>query len=187
MNSSQNIIQRIRQGERSVLEDIAAWYSDDVLRLCTLLLGNRDEAEDLMQETFLEFMRLVKDGKLRRENGSIKGFLMTCARNKCINHLKKHNRLTSLEGNVANLKPDRYPQFSPADYTDERRLEQDFQAALNRLPGTQRTALVLFAVNGDSYKEIARTLGISTENVRKNLYRARQQIRNILRKYREIK
>ena len=67
-----DFIQRMRKGDRTSFDDVITWYADDVLRLSYLLLRDKEEAEDVLQETMLSLVRLVKEEKLHKSNGSIK-------------------------------------------------------------------------------------------------------------------
>ena len=91
--SADDLITRIQTNDPACFKDIVSWYAADVLRLAYFLLQNRSEAEDVFQEAAIRLIRQARNGALRAQNGSIKGFLMKCARNICIDRLRKQKRL----------------------------------------------------------------------------------------------
>ncbi len=179
-----NLIQRIQKGDPSGFDDVIAWYADDVLRLSILILRDRHEAEDVLQESILRLVHLVREGKLRGENGSIKGFLLRCARNLYIDRLRRTKRLSPIGEDDVSDGIHLQDIDTPAAATENSRLQSAFDEALAQLSDTQRTILVLKELNGESYGEIAQALHISIECVRKSLYRARRKLREILAPYR---
>ncbi len=180
---SQNLLQRMLDGDETCYQDIIAWYVDDVLRLCYLLLENQEEAEDIVQETMLRLVRQVMKGKFRRANGSIKGFLMTTAKNICLNRLKKRRDFYSLKDECIEQNPIQQTICPPDVETDRRRFSRAFDQALMQLTGLQRTILVLHELQGESHADIAKTLRLSVECVRTHFSRARKRMRQILQPF----
>ncbi len=181
MNSqSADLIERMLHGDKNCFHDVIAWYATPVLRLCFLLLGDEEEARDVFQETLLKLVQMVKQGRFRSANGSIKGFLMTTARNMCINRLRNRSRFASLKDEEDGSAI----EFSHTDTPEEAacisQFEQTFDCALAKLSDIQRTVIVLHELNGESKKEIAETLSITVENVRMQLCRARKKMRVLL-------
>jgi RNA polymerase sigma factor (sigma-70 family) len=181
-----DIIDRMLRGDPSSFDDVLALYADDVLRLAFWLMKDYEEAEDVLQESMISLVGLVRKGKYRRANGSIKGFLLRCARNNCINRLKRKRKSTGLceinESEYASLQE----TDTPDKALDRSRLYSEFEKALFNIPDIQRTILVLYEYNGESYKDIAKILNVSVEYVRKNLYLARKEIENILAPFRGL-
>jgi RNA polymerase sigma-70 factor (ECF subfamily) len=184
--SNDSLIQRLIAGSASAFDDVVAWYCDDVLRLCYFLLRDKHEAEDVVQEAMLRLVQKIKTKGLRAQNGSIQGFLTRCARNLCIDRLRKSKRMRNIQYENEDYNEWLSHSNTPDKHTEHTRLQTAFDHALNQLPEQHRIILVLFELNGESYKEIAATLNISVETVKKNLYRARKIIREELAPYRDI-
>lgn len=185
-HSLTDLMSRLATGDPSSFKDVIAWYADDVLRLSYFLLRDRCEAEDVLQETMLRLIRQVKRGELRVQNGSLKGFLLRCARNQCIDRLRKTQKLCFLDNDDSG-PPELIDRCDKPDrLMDGARLQKAFEDALAQLSDAHRIPFVLFELNGDSYKEIAETLGVSIEAVKKNLFRARRKLRLLLAPYREL-
>lgn len=171
---------RLIRGHPSAFEDVLNWYAEDVLRLAAFLLNDRDEARDVLQETMLNFVETVKKKQVYMNNGSIKPLIVTIARNLCINRLKKIKRFVewpedSFEQDFTMADPQ-----TPLLSAGENEFETAFQEALKHLSPLQRTVLVLHELQNDSFHEIARSLGISYESVKKNFYRGLRKIRVLL-------
>jgi len=179
------LIERLLQGDSTSFDDVVAWYSEDILRLCYLMLWNRDEALDTLQDTLLQFIRRVQSGQFSGRNGSVKGFLLTCARNRCIDRLRKRKRGFLSFDETAEGFEDRHEIPTPEKAAEESQFQNAFERALGQLGDSQRTILVLFDIQGNSYAEIAQCLNVSTEKVKSDLHRARRKLRQLLEPFGE--
>lgn len=146
-------------------------YAPDVFRFALYLCGNRADAEDIVSETFVRVWTSVET--VRTE--TVKGLLFTIARNLFLKQLKHRARRTELPETLAD----------PAPRTDTC-LEQRDQAdavfrAIEHLPPTDRAALVMRAIDGLAYGEIARVLGISEVSAKVKVHRARTTLMNLRR------
>ncbi|MBD3265491.1 sigma-70 family RNA polymerase sigma factor [bacterium] len=178
-----NLIHRLKAGDLSGIEDVVAWYSADVHRMCFLLLKDEHEAKDIVQEAYYRLVVQVQKGKIRSENGSIKGFLMTAARNLCLDRLKKRNRFIDLDEESPYQPKELLDRHTPDRAAAEEQFQQDFEEALDSLPVQQRTILVLYDVGGESHRAIAEALQVSEGSVRTQLCRARRTLRRLLAFY----
>lgn len=183
MPDSRDLLRRMLHGERSAFEEIVAAYAEDVLRTCTLLLRDREEARDVLQEAMLRLVRVVRAGKFRSVNGSIKGFLCTTARNLCIDRLRKRIDFRALDDESMQTHPALSDTATPDRALDEARFASAFDDALTRLTHAQRTVLVLHELNGEPQNDIATSLGLSIDCVRTHLYRARRKMRTLMARF----
>ena len=150
---------------------------DKLFRLALRITLDRAEAEDVVQDT------LIKVWNRRDEWAqfdSIEAYCMAVARNLAIDRSQK------MDAQHIGLTPE--TQEMPDALTPDRQLEDYEQLKLvhrlvNELPEKQRTILQLRDIEGKSYKEIADLLQVSEEQVKVNLFRARQRIKL---KYNEI-
>ena len=150
---------------------------DKLFRLALRITLDRAEAEDVVQDT------LIKVWNRRDEWAqfdSIEAYCMTVARNLAIDRSQK------MDAQHIGLTPE--TQEMPDALTPDRQLEDYERLKLvhrlvNELPEKQRTILQLRDIEGKSYKEIADLLQVSEEQVKVNLFRARQRIKL---KYNEI-
>ncbi len=183
MKSCQDVIERIQQNDRSGYEDVVSWYAEDVLRLCRALLWNDEEAKDVFQESMLRLVKSAKSGRIRLRNGSIKGYLMTTARNLCIDRLRIKTDLQPFD-QVENYCLSTHLKMPlPDEAVDEHRFQEAFENALDQLTVAQRTVLVLHEFNGEKHEDIAKTLHISIDSVKGHLVRARKKMQTLMEPY----
>lgn len=183
--AADNLVQRILADEPGSYGEILAGYGAEVLRLCYFLLHDRQEAEDVLQETMLALMKAIREGTFRAMNGHLKGFLMQIARRKCIDRLRRSRRLRPFEDWDEEAVEPEQEISRPDRMLDRQRAQEAFDLALAELPDLHRVTLVLHELNGESYKQIAETLNISIESVKKNIFRARKKLRILLAPYRD--
>lgn len=161
-------------GDDKSLKDAAfkvlyARYSPKVHAYCLRVLQNQEDAEDIFQETFVRFYNKAQ----ATSKGSVPGFLITIARNLCLNYKRDKKVSVPFED---------YHFFSNPDSSIERSETMKLiKASLDLLEFELREVLVLRLYDGMPYKEISEICGISVANARKRVFRAKQQIRDVLR------
>ena len=144
-------------------------HIDRLYRAAWALSGSREDAEDLVQETYARV--LAKPRFLRNEDDL--GYLLRALRNTFFSKLKTERR---------RLRPDPLPDqldlvADPHARDPEAAVEAgELYAAIAALPDDFRDVLVAVDVTGLSYKEAARALKIHEGTVMSRLYRARQQV-----------
>lgn len=141
-------------------------YSREVFRFAYWLSGSSDDAEDITSETFVRAWTHL--GRIRTE--TLKGFLLTIARNVYIGHLRKRAR----EEPFAEILPD--PQPGPEAQVETSMALEEVQNALSRLGEEDRSAFLLRTVHQLEYAEIARVLQVSEGAVRVRVHRARKAL-----------
>ena len=150
---------------------------DKLFRLALCITRNREEAEDIVQDTMLRVWNRREEWNVWE---TVEGFCLTICRNLAIDRSQKMDaRHVELTPEVTEL-----PDMAAPDKLMER---DERLGLLHRLiaelPEKQRTILQLRDVEGKSYKEIAEILQLTEEVVNVNLFRARQRIKL---KYNEI-
>ena len=147
---------------------------NELYRLALRITLNPAEAEDIVQETMIKVWN-------KREQWddieSIEAFCLTICRNISLDKMRKmENQNQSLEEGEHDA-----PDQSYASNPEEQAMQQDklklIRRLINALPEKQRSAMQLRDFEGKSYKEIAKVMGISEEQVKVNIFRARQTIR----------
>jgi RNA polymerase sigma-70 factor (ECF subfamily) len=144
-------------------------YAPDVYRFALYLSSERGEAEDITSETFVRAWTSPEP----IEMATVKGYLFTIARNLFLQGLRKKSRQVALDDDV------RDPQASPHAQAEQKEKLDSVLAELQRLPEASRAALLMHAVDGMPYEEIARVLGISLAAVKVKIYRARLALAGI--------
>jgi RNA polymerase sigma factor (sigma-70 family) len=155
-------------------EEIVREHSARVYRLAYRLTGNRHDAEDLTQETFVRVFRSLHT----YSPGTFEGWLHRITTNLFLDQARRRQRVR-----IETIGDDTERWVSPdALATPERafengNLDHDVQRALDALPPEYRAAVVLCDIEGLSYEEIAVTLGIKLGTVRSRIHRARARLR----------
>ncbi len=155
-------------------------FQNDVLplknklfRLALRITLNREEAEDVVQDTLIKVWN-ARDRWL--ELDSIEAYSLTIARNLSLDHIKKmENQNDSLEEqNTERLDEN-------TSTPSERMIQKDkldiVRNIIDELPEKQRSCLQLRDIEGKSYKEIADILSITEDQVKVNIFRARQTVK----------
>jgi|SRR5580700_3704745 RNA polymerase sigma-70 factor (ECF subfamily) len=144
-------------------------YAPDVYRFALYLSGERGEAEDITSETFVRAW--TSPGPI--EMATVKGYLFTIARNLFLQGLRKKSRHVALNEDL------RDPQASPYRQAEQKEKLDSVLTELQKLPEESRSALLMRAVDGMAYEEIARALGISLAAVKVKIHRARLALAGI--------
>ena len=149
-------------------------HSASVYNFARAMLGSDAPAEDALQETFLAVARSAHVYEPRRR---FRTWLMRIARNKCLNameHCRRQRRqVASLT--VEELDPPDAGPDAPSALVARERMAA-LRQAVERLPERQREAIVLFAYEDMSYREIARVLDVSVGNVKTLIHRGRARL-----------
>src|SRR5437868_12992136 len=138
-------------------------YAPTVFRFAMYLTGNRGEAEDITSETFVRAWTTPEPIAM----ATVKGYLLTIARNLFLQELRKRSR------NVPLVETMRDPNPGPEAETEKKAEYSAVMAGLQQLPELDRAALLMSAFEGMPYGEIARSLGISLAAVKMKIHRSR--------------
>ena len=164
------VIRAVPSAERVQLDpDRASDHIDRLFRAAWALCGSREDAEDLVQETFARV--LARPRFLRSEDDL--GYLLRTLRNTFLNQKRTESRRLRTAPLPDDLEVVPDPRaIDPAAAFDA----GEVYAAVAALPADYRDVLVAVDVAGLSYKEAARALRIPEGTVMSRLYRARQQV-----------
>jgi RNA polymerase sigma-70 factor, ECF subfamily len=157
--------------EALTLETLYGRHGAQVLRHAYFLLGNREDAEDIVQETFLRAHRALGSFAARSQPST---WLLRIATNLCHDHQRQRLRQQKGESTLpaaAPPTPDVVERVELADTT--RRLLR----VLDGLPLTDRTVLVLHLLEGLDYAEIAQVLGCTRPGAKMRTLRALRRLR----------
>jgi RNA polymerase sigma-70 factor, ECF subfamily len=138
-------------------------YASDVFRFALYLSGDRSQAEDITSETFVRAWTSPE----AIEVATLKAYLFTIARNLFLHGLRRKSHHVELDEEL------RDPQASPAVQAEQKQEFRAVLAGLQELPEIDRAALLMRALDGMPYEEIARALGISLASAKVKVHRAR--------------
>ena len=142
-----------------------------IFRICYGILGDEHEAQDVTQETFLRYWQL--SGEVR----GAKGWLITVARNKCLDRLRGSKRFVDADPEIFDQQAD---HRDPEWHASRDEFSSKLQGLINRLPEPQRSLVLLFDVEGLTGAECAAALDLNITQVKVYLHRARRHLRQAL-------
>lgn len=144
-------------------------YAPDVFRFALYLSGERSDAEDITSETFVR----IWTSSAKIDATTVRAYLFTIARNLHLESVRTRRRDVVLDDDFGDPLPGPYAQA--AARSDVTAVEK----GMMRLQEKDRAALLLRAVDGMTYEEIARTLGISLASAKVKVHRARLALAHI--------
>lgn len=181
MNSPEELVARARQGDEEAFRLIFERYSRPVLAFIYDMVGQREQAEDLAQETFV---RAYKGLSGFRDEAKLSTWLFAIAKNVARESLRtrpRESRKVEIDDPVvAELKDDRR---SPAGEMLDKELSSVVERALGRLDDDKRIVFTLKIFQQRSYEEIVEITGFSLGKVKTDLHRARAEMRRRIGPY----
>jgi RNA polymerase sigma-70 factor (ECF subfamily) len=169
-----------RAGDSSAFRLLVERHGRPVFRLAYRVTGNQQDAEDVVQETFLRAYRQLDRFESRSSFGTwLHRITVNCA----LDHVRQRPRhqaydeLASEDGG-ATTGPDEV--VSPDRLAFSAEVRQRVASALGDLSPAERTAFVLRHFEGRSIEEIGRTLGLRTSATKHSIFRAVQKMRRAL-------
>lgn len=173
------LLARLKAGDTKAFEVLVVIYQHRVFGIALRMLGNRAEAEDIAQETFLRAHRAV--GEFRGES-RLGTWLYAIASRLCLNRIASAPRRLERPGDAALLQ---LPAATPdaAGVLERSELEAALQQAIAALPEERRIVVILRDIEGLSYEEIAAALDLEPGTVRSRLHRARTDLKAKLERF----
>jgi RNA polymerase sigma-70 factor, ECF subfamily len=176
-STDESLLNAHRQGDCGAFQELVRRHGDGLLGYLSHMTGNRDQAEDLFQETF----KKVHEKADTFRGPAFKSWLYTIATRAAIDHIRKRNRVT-----VVPLDSDEDCQgencpgpgtkadntADPAVEIVEQERKQQVRRAVDTLPEKQRATLILAYYQQLSYQEVAQVLGCSVGTVKTQMSRA---------------
>lgn len=174
--SDEALMEEVRAGNLAAFQLLYARHSRSVFTFLLRSLGDCQIAEDLLQETFLRVFAYRDD---YRPTAAFRTWLFTIARNLLIDQFRQRRGRPELESDET-LEAVGASGASPLQHAEARELDERLQAAVLRLPPSQREVLLLSRFAGLDHEEIARITETSPAAVRVNLHRALRRLREFL-------
>lgn len=149
---------------------------DKLLRLAFSLLQQLEESEDAVQDAMIKIWNMRSDWE---GLNNIEGYAMVVLRNICIDKIRK-NKYSIQE--LDSVQMVQTKDKNPFEFTSGKETHTRIQKAMQQLPEKQQLSIQLREMEGKTYNEIAELLEISIEQVKVNIFRARNAIKNELLK-----
>ena len=184
------IIKQLQSGDKRAFRELVEATQDHVYNTCFSFVKNKEDAEDIAQQVFIEVLRNVHKF---RGDAKLSTWMYRIAVNRSLNHLKsvkRHHKVQSLDEMVENKRMKDIPSTEDnlQDPEDEhtQRLEV-LQKTIESLPENQKIAITLNNFENLSYQEVADVMGISLSAVTALINRAKVNLRKkIIEHYKKI-
>ena len=177
-----DLVTRWKAGDQSAFESLIRRHEGRVFGLLMRMLGNREDAEDVAQETFIS---LHRHGHRFRHDARFSTFVYRVAANAALNRRRtlgrKNARIRKLQTRQAAGDDLPTTPRDPESATFGKQVQVRVQDALLQLPPDLRAATVLYDIEGLSYREIAAVLEIPEGTVKSRIHRARSALRDRLK------
>lgn len=166
-----HLIEECRKGNRRAQFRLYVQYSKAMYNLAYRILNNREDAEDILQEAFVECFSNIDSFRFESTFGA---WLKKITVNKCVNHIKKRRiDLTLCETLPVTI----HEEEEDIIYKTETVFK-----SIEMLPDGYRIILTLYLLEGYDHAEISQILGISESTSKSQYSRAKEKLRNILSK-----
>jgi RNA polymerase sigma factor (sigma-70 family) len=170
--SDRELVAALRRRDPRAVDAVFAREHGRVLSYLTRMSGHREQAEDLLQETFL---RLVKHAHRLDEDTRIAVWLLTVARNLCRSQFRSSAVERERDRQLARV-PLPPSAASPQQSLEHKELALQLETALQALSFEHREVLILLAVEALPQTDVAALLGLSHDALRQRFSRARRQL-----------
>lgn len=180
------VIERCLEGDQAAWEQVVRQHWRKVFNVAYKFVGKHDEAEDLTQEIFLKIFRSLHTFD-RRAN--FQTWLISVSRNLCIDHyrsVRKERETIDRDVDAGDLAPvsRELGPYASLEHDDRRAL---LRRALDELPPTLRSAVLLRDIRELSYQEIAEQLGLPEGTVKSRINRGRLELARQIRRLEQMR
>ena len=169
----QTLVAQCLTGDQAAMLALVERFRGQVFGLCYRMLGQRQDAEDASQETFVRVLKNLHRWDRERD---FEPWLFAIAGNRCRTALAARKRRPTAEA-VLDIIPDKEPDHRPAQH-----LAEEVQLALATLRDEYRQAFVLFHEQELSYADIATAMEVPLGTIKTWVHRARRELIDYLRK-----
>ena len=186
------LVSHCQKGDLEAYDLLMQRYEKKVYTLCYRMTGNKEDAADLTQESFLKAFRALPSFQ---GQSSFSTWLFRIATNTCLDERRKRQRkpqIFSLDNPLSTADGEIQLEFAgnepdPLQITLEHELQKEIQELLQKLPPKQRAIIVMRDLQGFSYEEMAETFQVSLGTIKSRLSRARSRLRDLYRQREEQK
>jgi len=187
--SDEILVKKSQKGDYPSFEGLVKRYEKKIYNLAYRIMGNKEDASDVLQETFLQAFK-----KLAGFKGEAKfsTWVYRIAVNICLMRKRKRKKMeiVSLDVPILTKKEDEIKRElrddwseSPLATLENKEVKKTLSEAIDLLPEEYRTVFLLRGLNGMSNEEVAEVLKISLPAVKSRLHRARLFLRDKLSQY----
>ena len=175
-------LRRAQKGDTAAFEALVTPHEQMLWRVCWHYTHHQEDAADCLQEAMLKAWRAIRT---YRGECSLSTWLYRIAATVCLDFLRKQKRLPVTESADALAEDEGFTPVDDSPAPDEAVIRQEsadnIRAAIDALPAEMRTVIILYALQGLPYEEIAQVTNTAVGTVKSRISRARQKIAQYLR------
>lgn len=185
MINQEEFIKNLRSGNQAAFSLLIDDYQQKVFHTCISFVPNKEDAEDIAQEVFLEVYKSI--GKFKG-NSKLSTWIYKICTNKCLEFIRKKNakkRLVFMQrilGTEIPLdKTNFFTEFNhPGILLEHKEQSETIYLAINTLPESQKIVFTLAKLDGKTYQEIVEITGKSMSSVESIMFRAKKNLQKKL-------
>ncbi|QXP65332.1 RNA polymerase sigma factor [Polaribacter sp. HaHaR_3_91] len=183
--TEENLIAQLKSGKQTAFSQLLDDYQQKVFGTCISFVPNKEDAEDIAQEVFLEIFRSISKFK---GDSKLSTWIYKIATNKCLEFIRKKNtkkRFAFMQTILGNEIPlDKTNYFTevnhPGILLENKEKSATIFKAINTLPEAQRIVFTLAKIDDKSYQEIVEITGKSLSSVESLMFRAKKSLQEKL-------
>ena len=174
-------LRRAQKGDAQAFEMLVTPHEQMLWRVCWHYTHHQEDAADCLQEAMIKAWRAIRT---YRGECSLKSWLYRIAATVCLDFLRKQKRLPPTDSADEMAEEESFTPMDTSPTPDEavirRESADNIRAAIDSLPAEMRTVIILYALQGMGYEEIAAAMQTSVGTVKSRINRARQKIAKFL-------
>lgn len=186
--NQKDFLEKLKSGDESTFAQLLNEFEQKVFATCISFVPNKEDAEDIAQEVFLEVFRSVNKFK---GDSKLSTWIYKITTNKCLEFIRKKNskkRFAFMQRILGNeILIDKTSYFTevnhPGVLLENKEKSAIIFKAINTLPENQKVIFTLAKVDGKSYQEIVEITGKSLSSVESILFRAKKQLQQKLKAF----
>lgn len=165
------LIKKIKCGDMSAGDKLIRKYYADILNYCSYHCQNRENIEDITQETFVHFFEKIAEYHHQQK---VKNYLYTIARNLCIDYSRKSKDVLTEDNIILNT-------FGAEDTEINKEDQITLENAFKKLSDDLREVIILYYFQYFKVREIAQILNISVPLTKYRLHQAKKKLQNLIK------
>ena len=186
--NEEKFIEQLRSGKESAFSQLLDDYQQKVFGTCISFIPNKEDAEDVAQEVFLEVFKSISKFK---GGSKLSTWIYRITTNKCLEFIRKKNtkkRFAFMQTIMGNEIPiDKTQYFTeinhPGILLENKEKSAIIFKAIHTLPESQRVIFTLAKIDGKSYQEIVEITGKSLSSVESVMFRAKKGLQQKLENF----
>ena len=169
--TNKTLVEKSKTGDRTSQYKLYQLYVDAMYNVAMRMLGSKEDAEDIIQESFMNAFKNLQSFRYESTFGS---WLKRIVVNKCINFLKmKKIPITTIEDHEFHLTEEKTPEINHLEI-------EKVKISINLLPKGFKQIINLYLIEGYDHIEIGEILGISSSTSKSQYHRAKKKLIEII-------